>query len=155
MKGVEDMNGSELLQYALEREKKDQSIYTQYARKTSSQGLVQLLHSLIDQEDVHIKELNTIAERGDIDDLFAAEKLARLDHSSFETGSAFSPEMTTNDFLNHLIELKESGVRFYSALAGMCSDEELSFTFNNLSFEEQKHKNWAMDRYELEMLSSM
>ncbi len=149
------MTGMELLQNALDREQEDQKIYKEYARNTTSQGLVQLLSSLIDQEEEHTKELTELAAGDDPESMFTAEGLASFDVSSYSPKSRFSPDMTVNDFLNHVIDREESGVRFYSAIAGICSDEDLAFTFNNLSFEEQKHKNWAMDRYELEMLSSM
>ena len=41
----------------------------------------------------------------------------------------------------------------YTKLAESCSNKEIAFTLNELAFEEKKHYSWAVDQYELVMLS--
>lgn len=149
------MTGEELLRIAVEREKEDIKIYKDYVKHTTSRGIGQLLSSLIDQEEEHEREINTLLGRDDLDTLFNGKDLAVFQADSYLPSSSYSQDLSTNDFLNHVIEREDMGVKFYSSLAGMCLPEDVAFMFNNLSFEEQKHKSWAVNRYELEMLAGL
>ncbi len=149
------MSGEELVKYALQREQDDKKIYKDYMKKSNSQGLRQLLASVIEQEEEHERELQEIIERDDIETLFNAKDLSVFQPDAYNSSTQYLPDMSVNDFLNHVIEREETAVRFYSSLAGMCTQDEVTFIFNNLSFEEQKHKGWAVNRYELEMLAGL
>lgn len=147
------MTGEELLELAVRREQEDQRVYGDYLKKTDAQGLRKLLLSLIDQENEHEKGISSILNEYDLSMVFDGDGISKFSADDYLPKSVFSADMNVNDFLNHVIDREETGVRFYSALAGLCGSDELRFTFNNFSFEEQKHKNWAVNRYELELLS--
>jgi rubrerythrin len=142
-----------LLNQLIEVEKEQQRIYASRLKIETNIGMKQLLTSLIEQEKDHERRLTDLSEAAAPETLFDSRKLARFSLSSYSKTQKYSESLNVNDMLNLIIEEEEIASRLYSDISAMCRDDERGFVFTSLAFEENKHKNWAMDRYELEMLS--
>ena len=138
----------------IHREKEDQELYKAYLEKVDKPGMQQLLNSLLDQEHEHERMLEEITESYSYDEIFKDPDRIPLDLERFSLRKQLSDDMNYNDILTHIIEREERGAGLYAALSKSAATEEVAVIFSNMGFEEQKHKNWAVDRYELEMLAS-
>lgn len=142
-----------MIQFAKDAERKDQEHYSAYIKKTERQGLKNLLNSLISQENEHEKRLTEVLEDPLIEEAFI-DAPPTTDISNFTTKKDFSDSMDYNDLLNLIIEKESKTAALYSFIASSTDYDEIRYFFENLAAEERKHKKWAVDRYELEMLSS-
>ncbi len=48
---------------------------------------------------------------------------------------------------------EEKSYELYKWLEGKARDSEIKYIFRRLAEEEKKHKKWAQDRYDLEILT--
>ena len=147
------MTAAELIQTCVEIEKSFQGVYKKYLQGTTSPGLRKLLTSLIEQEHDHEVRLGEIARGHDLQELFIPDILKDFTFSRYSNTIESSPDLSVNDIMNLIIKSEEESARMYSDISEMCLDESIGFLFTTLAFEENKHKNWAVDRYELELLS--
>lgn len=143
----------ELIEYATDVEKQDQEYYTRYIKTTERPGLKKLLSSLISQEKEHEKQLLEVQQDPIIGEVFS-DAPADIDVAQFQTEHQFSEKMDYNDLLNLIIEREQKAADLYSFIASSTNYDEIRYFFENLAAEERKHKSWAVNRYELEMLSS-
>lgn len=142
-----------MIEYAAEIEKQDQDYYTRYIKKTERPGLKKLLSSLISQEKEHERQLSEVQQDPVIEEAFSNAP-ADVDAAKFQTEHQFSENMDYNDLLNLIIEREQKAADLYSFIASSTNYDEIRYFFENLAAEERKHKSWAVNRYELEMLSS-
>ena len=142
------------MDHLIRREQEDQELYKAYLEKVDKPGMQQLLHSLLDQEHEHERMLENIINSHSYDDIFKDSERVAIDLGRYSLRKLLSEDMNYNDILNHIIEREERGAALYAELSRHAGTEEVTVIFSNMGFEEQKHKNWAVDRYELEMLAS-
>jgi len=131
-----------------------ENTYISYIKKTDNQSLKQLLYSLLDQEKEHKKRLIEIKKNPSLLYAFADWKDREFSLKLYVSDKKYSESISQNDFLLFLIDKKEKMSKLYSNLSSMARDRNIAFFFTSLAYEEQKHKNWVVNRYELEMLSS-
>ena len=141
------------LDFAIEREQDAQQTYRSYAKATQRSGFRELLLSMVDQEAEHEKRLRELKQT----QIFAAKPSASTDFdmkiSEFTVDVAFSPQMNYQDFLILVMKREEKAVHLYEWLQTVSQDSDLSVLFERLAEEERKHKAWAQDRYDLEILT--
>jgi rubrerythrin len=129
-------------------------LYKAYLEKVDKPGMQQLLNSLLDQEHEHERMLEGIPHSHSYEDIFEDSEQVPIDLGRYSLQKLLSEDMNYNDILNHIIEREGRAAAMYAALSRLTGTEEVTVIFSNMGFEEQKHKNWAVDRYELEMLAS-
>jgi len=143
----------EILKHALSMEIRDYDVYQECHKVTERPGLRQLFGSLASQEKEHAKKLEDLIASMDPDDIFDTYDAQAVNPDHFATAKKIEPAMNFNDLLISIIDREEKAAAFYSFLSGCTRVSEIAFLFSTLALEEQKHKSWAVDRYELEMLA--
>ena len=136
-------------------EVKDQEQYSEFSKTTEKTGLKQLLGSLSEQEKGHAGKLRNLLETIDLDETFKEFNADTFRMEDYVSGKIFNAKMNYNDLLTAIIDREEKAFQLYSFLSTCTRTAEVSFLFSTIAFEEQKHKSWAVDRYELEMLASL
>ena len=141
-----------VIDFALERERESQEIYLDYARKTQRIGFRQLLLSMVDMEKEHENKLKELKEGKDQSDLFSDSESVKARLTDFIAQEEFSPDMDYGDFLVLIIKREEKAEKLYEELKSFAAETEVKELFSWLAEEERKHKAWAQDRYDLEVL---
>jgi len=142
----------EVIDFALERERESQEIYLDYARKTQRMGFRRLLLFMVDMEKEHENKLKELKEGKDQSALFSGSGSLGARLTDFIKQEEFSPDMDYGDFLVLIIKREEKAEKLYEELESLAADTELKELFSWLAEEERKHKAWAQDRYDLELL---
>lgn len=143
---------TEVIDFALERERESQDMYLDYARKTDRIGFRQLLLSMADMEKEHENKLKELKERKDQASLLSAAQSIKARLTDFMVPAEFSPDMDYEDFLVLIIKREEKAQKLYEELESLAANTEMKELFSWLAEEEKKHKAWAQDRYDLEIL---
>jgi len=141
----------EVLDFAIQREREARSIYLEYAKATSYQGMRSLLVSMAEQEREHEAKLAELASRGG-EPGFSGRKAEDLNLDAYMATVSFSPAMNYQDFLLLVIQKENASLRLYEQLAEGASETDVRELFAGLAEEEKRHKAWAQDRYDLEIL---
>ena len=149
---VMDNDIKEIINFALEREKESQEVYLDYVRKTERIGFRQLLLSMVDMEKEHENKLQELKERKDQSSLFSGSENFKGRLTDFIAQEEFSPDMDYGDLLVLVIKREEKAEKLYEELKLLAVDTEVKELFSWLAEEEGKHKTWAQDRYDLEIL---
>ncbi len=147
-----DNDIKEIIDFALERERESQEIYLDYARKTQRMGFRQLLLSMVDMEKEHENKLKELKEGKGRSFLFDGTQSLKARFTDFMVQEEFSPDMDYGDFLVLIIKREEKALKLYEELESLVADTEVKELFSWLAEEEKKHKAWAQDRYDLEIL---
>jgi rubrerythrin len=143
----------EILDYAIGRERKAQEMYLSYAGGTDRQGFRQLLLSMARMEQEHEHKLTQLRGGGGSEGLF--RPLAGSDQKLDEMLVAvpFAPDMEYGDFLILVIQREGEAEKLYRRLAALARDTRAGELFQVLAEEERKHKTWAQDRYDRDILT--
>jgi len=147
-----DNDIKEIIDFALERERESQAVYLDYARKTQRMGFRQLLLSMVDMEKEHENKLQELKERKDQSALFSGSESVKARLTDFIAQEEFSQDMDYGNFLVLIIKREEMAEKLYEELKSLAADTEVKQIFSWLAEEERKHKAWAQDRYDLEIL---
>lgn len=141
----------------IKAEQNDRNIYKKFASLYAQRGDIRKLFlSLVDQEEDHVTTLKELLEDPTYQNALKEEVGDKEElQKAFSEGKGEIPSSNINDLLSAMSVREEGRSKLYSFLSKRIKDENAEFFFTNLAFEEKKHKNWIMDRYELEMLSSM
>ena len=142
-----------IIDFAIEKEIEAQNIYLTYAGRTSGKGLRKLLLTMVDQEKEHEKRLKELKESGDISHVLPDKKVIDIKIGDYAVDVEFSEDMSYQDFLLLVIKREEKSLQLYKWLEGKTSDSDAKYLFSRLAEEEKKHKAWAQDRYDLEILT--
>jgi len=142
-----------ILDFAIAKEIEAQNIYLSYADRTEKRGLRKLLLCMADQEKEHEKRLNELKEGGSPDLVFSETAKADIKISDYTVDVEFSRDMSYQDFLLLVIKREEKSYQLYKWLRSKADNKEIQLIFKQLSDEEKKHKAWAQDRYDLEILT--
>ncbi|MFP4364309.1 MAG: ferritin family protein [Spirochaetia bacterium] len=141
-----------IIDFAINKETEDQRLYKKGIEKSEDEGLRHLLRSILDQEQDHEKMLKELKEDEDYYNAFAAVEDGALYIDEHKESESFTEAMDYKQVLRLIIQRESGVVTFYTKLAQLSSDSDISFTFQKLADEEKKHQKWTQDRYDLEML---
>ncbi len=142
-----------VLAFAIEKEREAQATYLAYAKATERTGFRKLLLSMVGQEREHEKRLLALQSGGDLDVEFPGGKSLDIRISDYTVDVEFSPEMSYQDFLILVMKREQKAAELYEWLTSQGQNQEVRSIFERLTEEERKHKAWAQDRYDLEILS--
>jgi rubrerythrin len=142
----------EVLSFAVQREREARETYQSYAKASSYQGMRSLLISMAEQEREHERKLSELSARECGESMFSGRKPQDLNLDAYTTTVAFTPGMNYQDFLLLVIQKENASLRLYEQLAAGAAEAEIRELFEGLSEEEKRHKAWAQDRYDLEIL---
>jgi rubrerythrin len=134
----------EILDFAIARERQAQEIYLAYSRATDRRSLSQLLVTMADMEKEHERQLAALkAEPGR-----AAGAVRGFTLEEPFKPVTFSPDMEYGDFLILVIQKETEAERLYRGLETLAASAEARKLFGHLAEEEQKHRDWAQERYD-------
>ncbi len=142
-----------VIDFAIDREIEAQNTYLSYASSALGRGLRKLLLSMVDQEKDHEKTLRELKASSDLEDFFSSDTPIDIRISDYTVDTDFREDMSYQDFLLLVIKKEEKSYQLYKWLESRASDSEMKYLFNRLAEEEKKHKKWAQDRYDLEILT--
>ncbi len=145
-------NMNKVIDFAIERERESQEIYLGYYKTTDRIGFRQLLLSIAEMEKEHEKKLTMLKQGIAQNRVFSSGKIIDLKLSDFLVNVEYSPDMDYGDFLILIIKKENESEEFYKRLESLVEEQEVKQLFRSLADEERKHKAWAQDRYDLEIL---
>jgi len=143
----------EILEFAIDRERKAQEMYLSYAGSTDRKAFRQLLISMAQMEKEHERKLSELRSGGGAQRLF--RPLAGSDQKLNEmlVSVPFSPDMEYGDFLILIIQKEGEAESLYARLSSLARDTRAGELFRVLAEEERKHKAWAQDQYDRDILT--
>ena len=142
-----------ILDFAIGKEIEAQETYLSYAGKTERRGLQKLLMSMVDQEREHEKRLKELKSGAVLESVFPGIRKADIKINDYTVDTEFSPDMDYQDFLLLVIKREEKSYKLYQWFMSKTVNDEAKLIFKQLAGEEKKHKAWAQDRYDLEILT--
>jgi rubrerythrin len=86
-------------------------------------------------------------------ELFTPPKTEDLGLAEMLIEVPFSPEMDYGDFLILVIRKEGEAEALYRRLGGLTENMDVKKMFRLLADEERKHKDWAQERYDQEILN--
>ncbi len=143
---------NQVIDFAIEREREAQEIYLGYYKTTDRIGFRQLLLSMAEMEKEHEKKLTMLKQGIAQNRVFSSGKIIDLKLSDFLVNVEYSPDMDYGDFLIVIIKKENEAEQLYKRLESLAEEREVKQLFWSLADEERKHKAWAQDRYDLEIL---
>ena len=143
---------TQVIDFAIEREREAQELYLAYTKNTQRAGFIQLLISMVEMEKEHEKKLLSLKKGGRLNNIFPSDSIQDLKISDYLVDIDFSPDMEYGDFLILVIKKESGSEKLYRYLESLTIDQEVKQIFQVLAEEEKKHKIWAQDRYDLEIL---
>ena len=141
-----------IIDFAIQREREAQSTYYSYARETGRRSFSRLLLSMAEIEKEHERKLIALKQGKRITDLFTPPKTEDLGLTEMLVEVPFSPDMDYGDFLILVIRKEGEAEDLYRKLEGLTDSTEVKNTFRILADEERKHKDWAQERYDQDIL---
>jgi rubrerythrin len=141
-----------IIDFAIEREREAQSTYYSYARDTERRGFSQLLLSMAEMEKEHERKLVALKQGANLPGLFTPAKREDLGLTEMLVEVPFSPDMDYGDFLILVIRKEGEAEDLYRKLEGLTDSGDVKNMFRLLADEERKHKNWAQERYDQDIL---
>jgi len=143
---------AEVIDFALQREREAQEVYFKYAAGTKRVGFRQLLLSMAEMEKDHEKKLCQLREAAELSLAFPGCGGTDLRLGDYLVDVPFSADMEYGDFLILIVKKEEKSENLYRKLFALSEDRAVKELFSALAEEEKKHRRWAQDRYDLEIL---
>jgi rubrerythrin len=158
MTGIEDFNGYEVLQAAMEVEKGGQKFYTEMANRAES-GSVRKLFALLAQDEVqHLRTLKDLIPQFDAGNFWQDEELILPYLNRFKAYELFpsltqlevilQQENADKSALNLAIEAEDKFAAYFKFTAEQARSAEGRETFHWLSKEEDRHAAILRERLE-------
>ena len=141
-----------IIDFAIEREREAQSTYYSYAMETERRSFSQLLLSMAEMEKEHERKLVALKQGANLAALFTPPKAEDLGLTEMLVEVPFSPDMDYGDFLILVIRKEGEAEDLYRKLEGLTDSGDVKNMFRLLADEERKHKNWAQERYDQDIL---
>jgi rubrerythrin len=136
----------EILDFAIARERQAQEIYMAFARATTRQSFSRLLATMADMEKEHERQLSELKGKRAWAPALSGAGGFSVEEPFKQIG--FSPDMEYGDFLVLVIQKETEAERLYLRLETLASAAEARRLFRHLAGEEQKHRDWAQERYD-------
>jgi rubrerythrin len=146
------MNVAEVIDFAIRKEQEAQQTYLGYAAATLRPGFRQLLLTMSDMEKEHERRLTELRDRPETARSFREGSVGEVRLADYHVEMGYSPEMEYGDFLLLVIQKEEKAERLYERLQSAASDDDTRWLFAHLANEESKHKAWARERYDQDVL---
>jgi rubrerythrin len=143
----------EIIDFAIQRERDAQAMYLSYAGRTDRRGFSDLLLQMAEMEKSHELKLVALKQGQNTADLFAPPKGEDLGLSEILVEVPFSADMDYGDFLVLVIQKEREAEQLYRKLKGMANNPDVRSLFALLADEERKHRNWAQERYDEDILT--
>jgi len=145
-------NIEKIIDFAIQRERDAQASYLEYARATERRGFSELLLSMARMEKEHERKLLELKQGQGTTEQFTPPKGEDLGFSETLVDIPFSPDMDYGDFLVLVIRKEGEAEKLYRHLQNLALNADLSGMFQMLADEERKHKDWAQERYDEDIL---
>ena len=145
-------NIEEIIDFAIKREREAQATYLSYAGQTGRRGFSELLLSMAEMEKEHELKLTALKQGQSTAELFTPSKLEDLGLAEMLVEVPFSADMDYGDFLVLVIRKESEAEQLYRKLGSLTTSPEVRSMFALLADEERKHKDWAQERYDEEIL---
>jgi rubrerythrin len=145
-------NIEEIIDFAIQREREAQDTYLSFARETQRRGFSELLLSMAEMEKAHERKLVELKQGRRALASFTPPKGEDLGLSEMLVEVPFSPTMDYGDFLILVIRKEREAERLYRKLEGMTNSADVRSMFALLADEERKHRDWAQERYDEDIL---
>jgi rubrerythrin len=142
----------EIIDFAIEREREAQATYLSYAGQTGRRSFSQLLLSMAEMEKEHERKLTALRQGSTTTAAFTPTKGADLGLADMLVEIPFTPTMEYGDFLVLVIRKERDAEKLYLKLSGLTTSEDLRNMFTLLADEERKHRDWAQERYDQDIL---
>ena len=136
----------EILDFAIARERQAQEMYAAYSRATERKSLRKLLLAMADMEKEHEQLLAGLKKQAG--GAFGPAAVGEFTPEEPFKEISFSPDMEYGDFLVLVIQKESEAERLYQRLEELASSAEARKLFRRLAGEEQKHRDWAQERYD-------
>lgn len=141
-----------IIDFAIRREREAQSTYYNYARDTERRSFSQLLLSMAEMEKEHERKLVALRQGASLAELFSPPQTEDLGLTEMLVEVPFSPDMDYGDFLILVIRKEGEAEDLYRKLEGLTGSGDVKNMFRLLADEERKHKDWAQERYDQDIL---
>ena len=142
----------QIIDFAIQREREAQDAYLSYARETQRRSFSELLLSMAAMEKEHERKLVDLKQGRRGLDSFTPPKQADLGLSDMLVEVPFSPSMDYGDFLVLVIGKERAAEQLYRKLESLTDSPEVRDMFRLLADEERKHRDWAQERYDQDIL---
>jgi rubrerythrin len=145
-------NLEDIIDFAIQREREAQATYLSYAGQTQRRGFSELLLKMAEMEKAHELKLVALKQGQNIAALFTPPKSEDLGLAEMLVEVPFSPDMDYGDFLVLVIQKERQSEKLYHRLEGMTTSPDVRSMFGLLADEERKHRDWAQERYDEDIL---
>jgi rubrerythrin len=142
----------EIIDFAIKREQEAQVTYLSYAGQTRRRSFSELLVSMAEMEREHERKLTDLKQGKSTAAAFTPPKVADLGLADILAEVPFSPDMEYGDFLVLVIRKEREAEQLYRRLEGLTTSADVRNMFALLADEERKHRDWAQERYDEDIL---
>ncbi|MFA5438627.1 Rubrerythrin [Dehalococcoides mccartyi] len=130
----------ELIEAAIYKEVASQSLYQFAIQKTDDDAVRQLLNSLIQSEENHLKVLKDLLVKGEFKPKAVTPRLQSLKLDTYVTGGNQLEGADLQNILLYAIKEEQSSSEFYSHLMSTFINQETKNMCRVLASEELEHK---------------
>jgi rubrerythrin len=145
-------NIEDIIDFAIQREREAQATYLSYAGQTGRRGFSDLLLSMAEMEKEHERKLVELKQGRRALASFSPPKVADLGLAETLVEVPFSENMDYGDFLILVIHKEREAEQLYRKLQSMTTSADVGTLFALLADEERKHRDWAQERYDQDIL---
>ena len=141
-----------LIDFCIQKIKLDLDIYNKFSKSIQWIGMSKMLNSMIDIQKEHQKKLIQLRQSGNLEKLFNTNQPIEKEDIFFQKVN-FLEGMDYIDFLSMVILEQEEYIKFYEYLKSLTVIDDVIHIFRTLADDARKQRLWALDRYELEILT--
>jgi rubrerythrin len=145
-------NIEEIIDFAIQRERDAQATYLSYAGQTERRGFSDLLLKMAEMEKAHELKLIALKQGQNTATLFTPPRGEDLGLAETLVDVPFSPNMDYGDFLVLVIQKEREAEQLYRNLERLTTSPDVRNMFALLADEERKHRDWAQERYDEDIL---
>ena len=145
-------NIEEIIDFAIQRERDAQAGYLSYAGQTQRRGFRDLLLRMAEMEKEPERKLISLKQGQNTEALFTPPEGEDLGLAAMLVEVPYSPDMDYGDFLVLAIQKERAAEQLYRKLESMTTSPDLRSMFGLLADEERKHRDWAQDLYDQDIL---
>ena len=142
----------DVIDFAIQRERDAQATYLSYAGRTERRGFADLLLQMAEMEKGHELKLAALKRGENTATLFSPPEGEDLGLAEMLVEVPFSADMDYGDFLVLVIQKEREAEKLYRRLGSMTNSPDVRSLFGMLADEERKHRDWAQERYDEDIL---
>jgi rubrerythrin len=142
----------EIIDFAIQRERDAQANYLSYAGRTERRGFSDLLLKMAEMEKAHELKLVALKQGQNTAALFSPPEGEDLGLAEMLVEVPFSADMDYGDFLVLVIQKEREAENLYRKLESLTNSPDVRSLFGLLADEERKHRDWAQERYDEDIL---